>query len=383
MPVLETSKRQGLTNQKRKELRRSRDHWKTRVEEEERLQRTTGFKRKTREVKSSRRNVTRKVKNVMSNSREGQEKTVQKWSSETQRVVQSEERRREARDRTRMEQEESNSRRRPTWEKNTKTEDPRPVAARCTLRSPRGAIHQVSGVYTPSLSASSESQPKANSDDKQKASASCSLSVQGIQQGLTRVVSLVTRSVCLFLACQQNADPLMSLFAGSTAPLSTNSCHSCFCSIDAVNLWTCTSKDTSADHRYDAVVVGAGGAGLRAAAGLANHGLKTTSWSLNPLGFSPKTSEGQTQRSNPCLRGWRFMIKTTVCLTSSISMGYRQRHLAHHRLMTLPAESAFSSGGVHIGSRFSREEACTFQVMTWHFEESNFSNYDSLHHIPD
>eukprot|EP00405_Crypthecodinium_cohnii_P042095 CAMPEP_0206559056 /NCGR_PEP_ID=MMETSP0325_2-20121206/20154_1 /ASSEMBLY_ACC=CAM_ASM_000347 /TAXON_ID=2866 /ORGANISM="Crypthecodinium cohnii, Strain Seligo" /LENGTH=70 /DNA_ID=CAMNT_0054060459 /DNA_START=11 /DNA_END=220 /DNA_ORIENTATION=+ len=29
------------------------------------------------------------------------------------------------------------------------------------------------------------------------------------------------------------------------------------------------------DHSYDAVVIGAGGAGLRAAAGLVGHGLKT------------------------------------------------------------------------------------------------------------
>ena len=35
----------------------------------------------------------------------------------------------------------------------------------------------------------------------------------------------------------------------------------------------------------------------------------------------------------------RLMIKTTVCLTSSISIGYHQRHVAHRRLKSLPAST--------------------------------------------
>ena len=83
------------------------DRRERRVEEAWRLfERQPGFKRKTREGFEE--EFTRKVRNVMSTSREEQEKTVQKWSSETQRVVQPEERRSEARERTRMEQEEDN-----------------------------------------------------------------------------------------------------------------------------------------------------------------------------------------------------------------------------------------------------------------------------------
>ena len=122
----EASMRQQLTGQKREELRRIRDHWKARAEDEERFQkmqeeawrlfeRQPGFKRKTRnEFEEA---FGRKVRNVMSNSRGEQEKAVQKWSSEMQRDIQPEERRREARERTTMEQEDSNSQRQRTWEK--------------------------------------------------------------------------------------------------------------------------------------------------------------------------------------------------------------------------------------------------------------------------
>ena len=74
----ETSLRQQLTNQKCEELRRSRDHWKTHAEEEERFQRTKeearrlferqpGVKRKTREEFEE--EYKRKVREVMSSSR--------------------------------------------------------------------------------------------------------------------------------------------------------------------------------------------------------------------------------------------------------------------------------------------------------------------------
>ena len=61
---------------------------------------------------------------------------MQKWSSEMQRAIQLEERRREARERTKMEQEDSNQLPKTTdMGENTGTEDSRPNAApraRCT-----------------------------------------------------------------------------------------------------------------------------------------------------------------------------------------------------------------------------------------------------------
>ena len=100
----EASMRQQLTSQKREELRRSRDHWKARAEDEERFQkmkeeawrlfeRQPRFKRKTREEFEE--ELTRKVRNTRGNNREEREKMMQKWSSEMQRVVQPEERRHE------------------------------------------------------------------------------------------------------------------------------------------------------------------------------------------------------------------------------------------------------------------------------------------------
>lgn len=40
-------------------------------------------------------------------------------------------------------------------------------------------------------------------------------------------------------------------------------------------MWQTTGDYTIVDHKYDAVVVGAGGAGLRAAIGLSEHGFNT------------------------------------------------------------------------------------------------------------
>ena len=121
-----TSVRQRFTNQNREELRRSRVYWKTRAEEEERLQKTEeetwklfermrGFKRKTKEMFEE--ELTRKVKNALGNSRKEREKAVQEWSNDIQEVIQPEERKREARERRRMEQQDSNSQRRQAWEK--------------------------------------------------------------------------------------------------------------------------------------------------------------------------------------------------------------------------------------------------------------------------
>ena len=122
----ETSMRQQLTSQRRDELRRSRDHWKARAEEEEHFQkskeeawrlfeRMPGFRQKTREMFEE--EFTRKVKNALDNSRKEREKAVQEWSNDMKRVIQPEDRKREARERMRMEQEDSSSQRRRAWEK--------------------------------------------------------------------------------------------------------------------------------------------------------------------------------------------------------------------------------------------------------------------------
>ena len=79
------------------------------------FERLPGFKRKTRNEFEE--EFGRKVRNIMGNSRGELEKAVQKWSSEMQTAIQPEERRREARERTTMEKEDSNSQRQRTWEK--------------------------------------------------------------------------------------------------------------------------------------------------------------------------------------------------------------------------------------------------------------------------
>ena len=130
----EASMRQRLTGQKREELRRNRDHWKARAEDEERFQkmkeeawrlfeRQPGSKRKTRNEFEE--EFGRKVRNAMGNSRGEQEKAVQKWSSEMQRAIQPKEWRSEARERTTMEQERSN-----LWEKLRRGS----ASHRCSLR---------------------------------------------------------------------------------------------------------------------------------------------------------------------------------------------------------------------------------------------------------
>ena len=106
--------------------RRSLEHWKTCAEEEDRFRRTKEeawklfekqpeSKRKTKEEFEE--EFTHKVRNATGNCRKEKEKKMQEWSSEMQRVVQQEERRRETWERTRMGQEDSNSQRRRASEK--------------------------------------------------------------------------------------------------------------------------------------------------------------------------------------------------------------------------------------------------------------------------
>lgn len=59
----------------------------------------------------------------------------------------------------------------------------------------------------------------------------------------------------------------MKIFVRSYYPILIQNC--------LYSLWQTTRDYTIVDHKYDAVVVGAGGAGLRAAIGLSEHGFNT------------------------------------------------------------------------------------------------------------
>ena len=91
------------------------------------FERQPGFKRKTREEFEE--ELTRKVRNTPGNNRGEREKMMQKWSSEMRRVVQLEERRHEARERMKMEQERFQLPNSTNMGENTGTEDSRPDAA--------------------------------------------------------------------------------------------------------------------------------------------------------------------------------------------------------------------------------------------------------------
>ena len=74
-----------------------------------------GFRRKTKEMFEE--EFTSKVRNAL-DSRKEREKALQEWSNDMQKVIKpEEERKREAREKMRMEQEDSNSQGRRAWEK--------------------------------------------------------------------------------------------------------------------------------------------------------------------------------------------------------------------------------------------------------------------------
>ena len=98
-----------------------------------------------------------------------------------------------------------------------------------------------------------------------------------------------------------------------------------------------------------------------------------------PAGDSRRSRRTDNQPDVPIhvFEAERMMIKTTVCLTSSISVVYRQRHVTHSRFHF---QCGHQSGDMSVvGSKFRRRRRhATFQVMTLHFEGSNFSCQDSL-----
>lgn len=76
-----------------------------------------------------------------------------------------------------------------------------------------------------------------------------------------------------------------------------------------------TSKYTIIDHEYDAVVVGAGGAGLRAAMGCAEAGLKTACISkLFPTRSHTVAAQGGVNAAlgNMSVDDWRWHMYDTV-----------------------------------------------------------------------
>ena len=119
--------RQQLVNKRPAELLRDRDFWRTRVEEKRRFQakkkeaweffrRVPSFKPKKQEdfEEEFRRRV---MTGYSSGSTEGREKYLDEWTIELQKKALEEDRRLEARERAKMGEEDSSSRRRTEWER--------------------------------------------------------------------------------------------------------------------------------------------------------------------------------------------------------------------------------------------------------------------------
>ena len=123
----EASMRQKLMNERPEELRRNREFWRTRVEEKQRFQmkkkeaweffrRLPSFSPKKQEDFEEK--FKRKVMTgYSSGSVEGQERYLDEWTVELRKKALEEDRRLEARERTKMGEEDSSSRRRTEWER--------------------------------------------------------------------------------------------------------------------------------------------------------------------------------------------------------------------------------------------------------------------------
>ena len=123
----EASLRQQLVNKRPEELRRNRELWKIRVEEKQRFQtkkkeaweffrRLPSFKPKKQEDFEE--EFKQKMITGYSNgSPEGRERYLDEWTVELQKKALEEDRRLEARERAKMGEEDSSSRRRTEWER--------------------------------------------------------------------------------------------------------------------------------------------------------------------------------------------------------------------------------------------------------------------------
>ena len=121
--------RRKLMTGKPEDIRRERDLWKTRSEEHERFQskkeeaselfgRQSSFKQRTREeFEEEFKQKTQDVAFGRLARREEQEKNLQKWTSELQKAAQAEEGRKEAREGTRMTEEDLISQRCQMWDR--------------------------------------------------------------------------------------------------------------------------------------------------------------------------------------------------------------------------------------------------------------------------
>ena len=123
----EASARQQLVNKRPAELLRARDFWRTRVEEKQRFQtkkkeawefyrRVPNFKPKSQE-EFEEEFKQRVMTGYSSGSTQGREKYLDEWKTELQKKALEGDSRLEAKERMKMGQEDSSSRRRTEWEK--------------------------------------------------------------------------------------------------------------------------------------------------------------------------------------------------------------------------------------------------------------------------
>lgn len=101
-----------------------------------------------------------------------------------------------------------------------------------------------------------------------------------------------------------------------------------------------TSKYTVVDHEFDAVVVGAGGAGLRAAMGCAEAGLKTACISkLFPTRSHTVAAQGGINAAlgNMSVDDWRWHMYDTVkgsdWLGDQDAIHYMCREVSHAKIL--------------------------------------------------
>ena len=124
----ETANRSRFTGMKLENLRRERDRWKTRAEEKQRLQdkkdeaweffrRQGGMRTRTREDFEQQFKQKVHASGLYRASQEEQERQLQEWTEELQKLAQKQERKLEARERTEMGQEDANSQWRRSWDK--------------------------------------------------------------------------------------------------------------------------------------------------------------------------------------------------------------------------------------------------------------------------
>ena len=134
----------------------------------------------------------------------------------------------------------------------------------------------------------------------------------------TRSVPLLHRSVIVTSTLSKMMRPFQAQSLRLTRPAVNRrsfAVQSSNASLNGVHTSALTSKYTVVDHEYDAVVVGAGGAGLRAAMGCAETGLKTACISkLFPTRSHTVAAQGGINAAlgNMSPDDWRWHMYDTV-----------------------------------------------------------------------